>query len=71
MLVIWDAIALIMTSLERFQNSTITDTITVSEQPQVTSPLSVFVHPNPVESCVEKRVRLLQFLGELLEFTLN
>ena len=52
--------------LERFRDPTITDTITVSEQPHVTSSLSVFVNANPVESCFEKRVRLVQFLVELL-----
>ena len=56
---------------ERFRDPTITDTITVSEQPHVTSSLSVFVNVKPVESCFEKRVRLVQFLGELLEFKLN
>ena len=55
--------------IERFRNPTIT--ITVSEQPHVTSSLSVFVNAKPVESCFEKRVRLVQFLGELLEFKLN
>ena len=57
--------------IERFRNPTITDTITVSEQPHVTSSLSVFVNANSVESCFEKRVQLVQFLGELLEFKLN
>ena len=57
--------------IERFRNPTITDTITVSEQPYVTSSLSVFVNANSVESCFEKRVQLVQFLGELLEFKLN
>ena len=57
--------------LERFRNPTITDTITASEQPHVTSSLSVFVNANSVESCLEKRVQLVQFLGELLEFKLN
>ena len=37
----------------------------------MTSSLSVFVNAKPVESCFEKRVRLVQFLGELLEFKLN
>ena len=59
------------TTLERFRNPTITDTITVNEQPYVTSSLSVFVNANPVESWFKKRVRLVQFLGELLEFKLN
>ena len=54
-------------SLERFRDPT----ITVSEQPHVTSSLSLFVNAKPVESCFEKRVRLVQFLGELLEFKLN
>ena len=54
--------------LERFRNHTITDTITVSVQPHVTSLLSVFVNANPVESCFEKRVQLVQFLWELSEF---
>ena len=49
----------------------ITNAITVSEQPQVMSALSVFVNVKPVGSCFEKRVLLVQFLGELLEFKLN
>ena len=57
--------------LERFRNPTIRDTITVSEQPHVTSLLSVFINANPVESCFEKRVQLVQFLEELFEFKLN
>ena len=60
-----------VTLLERFGDPTITDTITVSEQPHVTSSLSLFVNAKLVESCFEKRVRLVQFLGELLEFKLN
>ena len=52
--------------LERFWDPTITDTVTVSEQPHVTSSLSVFVNAEPVESCFEKRARLVQFLVELL-----
>ena len=52
--------------LERFRDPTITDTVTVSEQPHVTSSLSVFVNAEPVESCFEKRARLVQFLVELL-----
>ena len=52
--------------LERFRDPTITDTVTVSEQPHVTSSLSVFVNAKPVESCFEKRTRLVQFLVELL-----
>ena len=59
------------TSIERFRNPTITDTITVSEQPHVTSSLSVIVNANSVESCFEKRVQLVQVLGELSEFKLN
>ena len=39
--------------IKRFWNPTITDTITVSEQPHVTSSLSVFVNAKPVESCFE------------------
>ena len=58
-------------TIERFRDPSITDTITVSEQPHVTSSLSVFVNTKPVESCFEKRVRLVQFLGESLEFKLN
>ena len=58
-------------TLERIRNPTITDTITVSEQLHVTSSLSVFVNAEPVESCFEKSVRLVQFLGESLEFKLN
>ena len=58
-------------SLEMFQNPTITDTIAVSEQPHVTSSLSVFENANPTESCFEKRIRLVQFLGELVEFQLK
>ena len=54
--------------LESFRNPTITNTITVSEQPHVTSSLSVFVNANPVESCFGKRVQLVQFLWELSEF---
>ena len=57
--------------VERFRDPTITGTITVSEQPHVTSSLSVFVNAKPVESCFEKRVRLVQLFGELLEFKLN
>ena len=53
-------------TLERFRDPTITDTVTVSEQPHVTSSLSVFVNAEPVESCFEKRARLVQFLVELL-----
>ena len=49
----------------------ITNTITVSEQPHVTSSPSVFVNANPLESCFEWRVQLVQFLGELSEFKLN
>ena len=52
--------------LERFRDPTITDTVTVSEQPHVTSSLSVFVNAELVESCYEKRARLVQFLVELL-----
>ena len=58
-------------TIERFRDPTITDTIMVSEQLHVTPSLSVFVNAKPVESCFEKRVRLVQFLGELLEFKLN
>ena len=54
------------TIIERFRDPTITDTVTVSEQPHVTSSLSVFVNAEPVESCFEKRARLVQFLVELL-----
>ena len=61
----------VLTLIERFRNPTITDTITVSEQPHVTSSLSVFVNAKPLESRSEKRVRLVQFLGEFLEFKLN
>ena len=61
----------VLTLIERFRNPTITDTITVSEQPHVTSSLSVFVNAKPLESRFEKRVRLVQFLGEFLEFKLN
>ena len=50
--------------IERFRNPTITETITVSEQPHVMSSLSIFVNTKPVESCFTKRVRLVQFLGE-------
>ena len=39
--------------------------------PYVTSSLSVFVNANPVESCFEKRVQLVQFFWELSEFKLN
>ena len=35
--------------LERFQNPTITDTVTVCEHPRVTSSLSVFVNTKPVK----------------------
>ena len=49
----------------------ITDTITISEQPHLTSSLSIFENAKPVESCFEKRIRLVQFLGELLELELN
>ena len=64
-------IVIITGIIERFRDPTITDTITVSKQPHVTSSLSVFVNAKPVVSCFEKRVRLVQFLGELLEFKLN
>ena len=37
-------------TVESFRNHTITDTITISEQPHVTSSLSVFVNAKPVES---------------------
>ena len=57
--------------LERFWNPTITDTITFNEQPHVTSSLSVFVNVKPVEICFGKCVRLVQFMGELLEFKLS
>ena len=54
-----------------FRKPTITETITVSEQPHVKPSLSTFVNAKPVESSFGKRVRLFQFLGELLEFKLN
>ena len=41
------------------------------KQPHVTLSLSVFINAKPVESCFEKRVLLVQFLNELLEFKLN
>ena len=47
--------------LERLQNPTITDTITVSEHSHVTSALSLFVNTKPVKSCFEKRIRLVKF----------
>ena len=52
--------------LEMFRNHMITDTIAVNEQSHMTSSLSLFVNAKPVESCFEKRVRLVQFLVELL-----
>ena len=58
-------------TIERFRNPTNTATITVSEQPHVTSSLTVFVNANSVESCFEKRAQLVQFFGELLDFKLN
>ena len=62
---------MIIVRIEVFRNPSITDAITASEQPHVTSSLSVFVNAKPVGSCFEKRVRLVQFLWELLEFKLN
>ena len=46
--------------IERFRNPTVTDTITISERPLVTSSLSVFVNAKPVESCLKKRVRYIR-----------
>ena len=39
--------------IERSWNHTIADMITVSEQPHMTSSLSVFVNAKPVQSCFE------------------
>ena len=51
--------------LERFRNLAITHTIMVSEQTLVTSSLYVFVNAKPVESCFEKRIRLVKlFIAE-------
>ena len=46
------------------------DQITVNEQPPDVIALRIRKR-KPVQSCFEKRVRLVQFLGELLEFKLN
>ena len=47
--------------IERFRNPTITETITVSEHPRVTSSLSLFWNAKPVKSCFETRARLVEF----------